>query len=674
MTHQRVSQFLFFVLPLLFATAGPARAAGDVGSISQLDEAPSCEDQTPDVAPLPDGGFVAVWLAGREDRPVGGYQILGRFLDRGGRPHGPAFRVDAGNTLPWNPRIATDVEGNFMVTWTQQATGAISGRVFSRSGTPWTGDFDIEAPAPYTTGARVVAERAGGFTVLWHSATSLKQRRYTSSGAPLGPAETLFSEITFRDLDVAAHGNDGIVAVWTLPGLEIRGAIFDPGKAPFLFRVHEYPAEVSDRFYFSPPLLAIASRLDDTFLVTWWDIAGNRPAVSARGFNGTGQPLGQAQRIDDPGAANFNEPLGLDVTVDQELSFVAGWQGGHPSGQGQITIWTRTLGPDGMPLGPAIESVDSADALHEDPVYLALAGSHQGGALLLWQGSRRLTELITTPIPTCFSQGIYARPVHTACRGEGLCLQDGRFRVQVTWALPGGQTGKGQPVGLTRESGYFWFFGENNVELAVKILDGRTENGHFWVFYGSLSDVGYTIHIEDTETGFGKTYVNPPSTLASRSDITAFPASPPPPTSGSGSVAAEPVLSSLPLTTGPGPCSPPFVPDVRRPGLCLNGQRFEVEVEWHDPFHGTSGIGTGVPLTEDSGYFWFFGEDNLELVVKVLDGRSYNGKFWVFYGALTNIEYTVRVRHVDSGSERVYHNPPFQFRSRSDIDAFVIEE
>ena len=27
----------------------------------------------------------------------------------------------------------------------------------------------------------------------------------------------------------------------------------------------------------------------------------------------------------------------------------------------------------------------------------------------------------------------------------------------------------------------------------------------------------------------------------------------------------------------------------------------------------------GVPLTSDSGYFWFFDADNIELVVKVLD-------------------------------------------------------
>jgi hypothetical protein len=672
MTHKRVSRLLFSVL--LLATAGMARAAGEAGDVSRLDEAPSCEDRTPDVASLPDGGFIAVWLAGLEDRPGSGARILGQFLDGDGRPRGPAFRVDAGSTFPWDPRIATDVEGNFMVIWAQQNTGAIRGRVFSLSGAPLTGDLEIAPPAQYTTGARIVAERDGGFTVLWHS-TSLQRRRYTAGGEPLGPAETLFSWPTFLDLAAAAHGDDGIVAVWTMPGPQIRGGIFRPGAPPALFHVHTYSAAAASRFYFETPLLAIASRPDDVFVVTWWDVVGNWPAVSAQTFAGTGQPLGQAIRVDDPAATNFNAPLGLDATVDKELSFVVGWQGSYPLDRDRVTIWIRALGTDGRPRGPAIESVDADDLTYdEDPVYLALAGGSQGGVLLLWQEGRRPIEIITTPTPTCFSKGIYARPVHTDCgRGEGLCLQDGRFRVQVAWTLPGGQTGKGQPVGLTRESGYFWFFGDNNVELAVKILDGRVENGHFWVFYGSLSDVGYTITIDDTVTGASKTYVNPPSTLASRGDITAFPAAPPPPAAaGDEKAVAGPVSSPLTPAVAPGPCADPSA--ARRPGLCLNGQRFEVEVAWHDPFHGTSGIATGVPLTEDSGYFWFFGEDNLELALKVLDGRSYNGKFWVFYGALTNVEYTVRVRHVASGAERIYHNPPGRFLSRSDIDAFTIAE
>ena len=60
----------------------------------------------------------------------------------------------------------------------------------------------------------------------------------------------------------------------------------------------------------------------------------------------------------------------------------------------------------------------------------------------------------------------------------------------------------------------------------VKVLDGSGVNGHFWVFYGALSDVEYTITVTDTATGSQRTYHNPLHHLASGADLDAFPAGP----------------------------------------------------------------------------------------------------------------------------------------------------
>ena len=109
--------------------------------------------------------------------------------------------------------------------------------------------------------------------------------------------------------------------------------------------------------------------------------------------------------------------------------------------------------------------------------------------------------------------------------GASLCLNGGRFRATVAWTNPyvtPNTTGAGTASSLTSDTGSFWFFSSNNIELVVKVLDGRGTNGKFWVFYGALSDVGYTITITDTETGAVRTYVNPPYRLASAADIEAF--------------------------------------------------------------------------------------------------------------------------------------------------------
>ncbi|MEP6800541.1 MAG: S8 family serine peptidase [Acidobacteriota bacterium] len=104
-----------------------------------------------------------------------------------------------------------------------------------------------------------------------------------------------------------------------------------------------------------------------------------------------------------------------------------------------------------------------------------------------------------------------------------LCLNGGRFRVQVAWRAPALTSGGvGQAAALTSDAGYFWFFSANNVELLVKLVDGRAVNGKYWFFSGALSDVEYTLTVTDTATGAVKTYFNPSQSLASIADVAAF--------------------------------------------------------------------------------------------------------------------------------------------------------
>ncbi len=104
-----------------------------------------------------------------------------------------------------------------------------------------------------------------------------------------------------------------------------------------------------------------------------------------------------------------------------------------------------------------------------------------------------------------------------------LCVGLDRFRVQVAWdAVHEGTQGNGTATSMTSDTGSFWFFTNNNVELVIKVLDARAVNGHFWVFYGALTNVQYTVTITDTQTGLVKTYTNPQDTQASFSDTAAF--------------------------------------------------------------------------------------------------------------------------------------------------------
>ncbi len=262
-----------------------------------------------------------------------------------------------------------------------------------------------------------------------------------------------------------------------------------------------------------------------------------------------------------------------------------------------------------------------------------------------------------------------------ACGGPGaLCLNGGRFRVQAAWRVPSqGTGGAGIPVALTGDTGYFWFFTSNNVELVVKVVDGTAANGNFWFFSGALSDVEYTIDVTDTRTGVVRTYANPQGTLASSADTSAFSGGPPagpltlqaaaePPVESAGTPAAG--ESGRAEANAEAPCA------VTATSLCLNDGRFRVSVAWQVPSQGSSGSGSAIPLTSDTGYFWFFSPNNVELVIKVVDGRAFNGRFWVFSGALSDVAYTVTVTDTRSGVVRVYSNPAGRLSSTSDLSAF----
>ncbi len=98
----------------------------------------------------------------------------------------------------------------------------------------------------------------------------------------------------------------------------------------------------------------------------------------------------------------------------------------------------------------------------------------------------------------------------------------------------------------------------------------------------------------------------------------------------------------------------PCVPDSET--LCLNNGRFAVTAEWTKP-DLTTGHGTPVKLTGDSGYFWFFDAANIEVVVKVLNGCAITNSYWVFAAGLTNVKVELRVVDTETGAVYTKENP-----------------
>jgi len=105
--------------------------------------------------------------------------------------------------------------------------------------------------------------------------------------------------------------------------------------------------------------------------------------------------------------------------------------------------------------------------------------------------------------------------------------------------------------------------------------------------------------------------------------------------------------------------------------LCLNQGRFRVRVQWTD-FEQQTGPGSALPYTADSGFFYFFGPDNLEILIKVLNACVPFERYWVFYAAATNVEYSIEVVETERGVAKVYTNEAGLFApATGDTDAFA---
>lgn len=137
------------------------------------------------------------------------------------------------------------------------------------------------------------------------------------------------------------------------------------------------------------------------------------------------------------------------------------------------------------------------------------------------------------------------------------------------------------------------------------------------------------------------------------------------------------------LADGPCRIDPDFVlPDVDgrlRPRntcvandetFCLGDGRFQVRVTWTD-FEGENGVGKVLDqYGAESGAFYFFQDDRAELMVKVVDGRQFNGHFWFFAGSLTNVAFELTVTDMLTSVVKTYSNPSETFASFGDTEAF----
>lgn len=101
---------------------------------------------------------------------------------------------------------------------------------------------------------------------------------------------------------------------------------------------------------------------------------------------------------------------------------------------------------------------------------------------------------------------IYTIGFQVAAPATAIDLASSRFRVRVSRIGDCGgpaciPTLLQEPLTRTSDvSAYAWFYDSSNVEVTVKLLDGRAVNGHFWVFIASMTDRSFFVTVTDLQT------------------------------------------------------------------------------------------------------------------------------------------------------------------------------
>jgi len=603
-------------------------------------------------------GF-AVWYAPDEPGVTRG-SPYGRWVDADGVSSGPADSLLTA-TSPlfggaYGEAVAARADGTFAVSWRDLGNPHAEYRVragsYSREGVAEADPF-------------VVTDHMQAIEYALHPKVSV-------AGLPGGRLVVVWS-----DFESDGSG-DGIVA-----------RIFERDGTPVTAELQVNSFTSSHQSF--PDVAADAA---GNFVVVWDSLGqdGSGLGVYGQRFDPSGAKVGPEFQVSSNA---YSGQLDADVSVDHAGNFVVVYASTHEPPGYYYEIWGRSYGADGAPRGEPFWISPGLTGDYERP-HVALSDS---GVLVVsanaWLHDYESIEAVVRQ---------FALP----CVPDAttLCLNGGRFLVRAFYDSGVGLTGAARALPLTADSGGFWFFGPDNFELLVKVLDGCGVNGNYWIYAAGLTDVEVDLIVTDTWTGRVRVYPNPLAKpfqpLQRVSDLATCAALDPTlgePSVGTGAgentrataarsvsvkesgfragalapaargisarqpdsraVATEEVaavvrtFAELPSVSGESGCAD----DATH--LCLTGERFRVSAAWRD-FEGVEGVGQAVPIGADSGLFWFFAPDNVELAIKVLDGCGVDDRYWVYAAGLTNVRVDLLVEDTETGATWSYTNPKGQ--------------
>jgi hypothetical protein len=256
------------------------------------------------------------------------------------QPVGSEFRVsDVTSGYQYQPAIAHDAGGNFVVVWSSEnvdgSNTAIVGRRYDAAGNPLGGAFQVNSYTPgYQVSAAVSAHPSGAFVVVWQSPSpgrttdDVYAQRFDATGARLG------AEFRVNTSYVGEEGRPR-VAVGPAGDFVVTWLQYGGGLGFHMFgqRYDAAGSPVGGEFRPSGNLAGgdvpagLLKQPGGGFVVVWERypeaIGGSNTGIAARRFDGTGDPIGMEFAVN---TYTTNDQRTASIAGDAAGNFVIVWE------------------------------------------------------------------------------------------------------------------------------------------------------------------------------------------------------------------------------------------------------------------------------------------------------------------------------------------------------------
>ena len=376
-----------------------------------LNTAIPCEQNSPDVAGLSGGGFVAIWT----DNVGTTSGLLGRLLGPDGQPTSGELNLDGGSAFYFAAAVAPGAGGGFIVATTEvpdtlPPQTVVALRAYDAAGQQRAGPVAAStaggAPDPNIIG--LATDGAGRPAVAWSNGrtvfVSLFDADLTPRAGPLavGDAE---ANHDVRAVAVAAKASGEILVVWEESNVflapspwstVVRARRFAPQGIPLgnSIALNETTAE---RLYSVAP--AAAALAGGGFAVVWATGSAPGPRIVAQLLDGSGAPAGGNFAVS---SLPIDAALDPDVVADPLGGFVVAWEGMLPPSSSvpfeqSDRAFARQFAADGAPLGAEVEiAVPTRDGRLESLPAVAI---RDGLTVAVWLEHYPYPQVLSPPAP-----------------------------------------------------------------------------------------------------------------------------------------------------------------------------------------------------------------------------------------------------------------------------------